>query len=271
MTQSQSSTTARRLGHVSILLWSESSILYDQCLPERTASTDTLQNASVSLDNHKEKAQNATYMVTPGESLPRDETVSSVTASSASSSQTIPATVTSTSNEAAALSDTPTASHHRLSNGAIAGIAIGSVVVLAAMGCLLFLLGRHRKEIEFLRRDVHVQRQSHRPDPPEVKHEYSSVGDHQQLPSYAYPYDGEDPKLRGHQRVDVPPFTGYAEPPQDTAAELSSSPVGTTMGRSGSPYSELDAPRNTVRVARRNILQTNRHAGGGRSESSDSS
>lgn len=53
---------------------------------------------------------------------------------------------------AASPSHTPAASSPKLSTGAIVGIVIGGVVVAVLIGALLFLLGRHKTMLQFMRR-----------------------------------------------------------------------------------------------------------------------
>ena len=182
-------------------------------------------------------------MVVPGESLPTGETF-------ASASGTNPATILSqTAAARTTATNSPNHSHSKLSGGAIAGITIGAVAMLAAIGFLLFLLGRHRTEIQFLRRDIHAQ--THQPPPPEMKHSYSSAGvTPQGISSSTYPYDPEDAKFRGHQAYDVPPYTkevsGSSQP---IVAELPSPPLRTEISRVGSPASELDADTKRITMS----------------------
>ena len=220
-------------------------------------------------------------MVVPGEGLPTEESLPSEIVSTASASQTNPAsaasaassspsrTTATVSSTSAAASNTSTASHHHLSSGAIAGIAVGGVAVAAGIGFLLYLLGQHRKEIQFLRRDVHVQSQNRRSAPPEMKHEYSSPGSPQPPLSPNYPYSAQDPRFQDHQGYDVPPYSNLAEPLQAPAVELPSPLLGTGIGRSGSPFSELNTRTNTLKAPQRN-LRGDSGAGSGGASSGDS-
>ena len=191
-------------------------------------------------------------MVVPGESLPTGETFASASGTNLATilSQTAAARTTAT--------NSPNHSHSKLSGGAIAGITIGAVAMLAAIGFLLFLLGRHRTEVQFLRRDIHAQTQPSQP--PQMKHSYSSAGGiPQEASSSAYPYDPEDPKFRGHQAYDVPPYTKEVPgSPQPMIAELPSPPLRNEISRVGSPASELDADtkRNTMSLPPMNLLES---------------
>lgn len=190
-------------------------------------------------------------MVVPGDSLPTGET-----AASASETNPAIATLNTPPQTAAAVStatNSPSHDHSKLSSGAIAGITVGAVAVAVAIGFLLFLLGRHRTELQFLRRDVHAQNQ--RPPPPETKHSYSSSGGG--LLSPAYPYDSEDPRLRKNQAYNVPPYPKEVQgSPQPTMAELPSPPLGPEISRAGSPASELDTRRNTMSPPPRSLLES---------------
>ena len=202
-------------------------------------------------------------MIVPGQSLPTGESSSSGTATAAR---------VSPSSTAAAVSDGSTSSHVHLSSGAIAGIAVGAVVVAALIGFLLFLLGRHHTEIRFLRRDVHVQRHSQLPASPAPMYEYSRA-DLQRTPGLSIPYDSEDLKGRNHQDA-APPYSQPTEHPQPVVAELPSPLIGTNRGRHGSPPRELGAQSDTVTAAQRNVhtqYGSASYGGGGGGDSGASS
>ena len=112
-------------------------------------------------------------MVEPGGKLPVGEELPSGTADRAPSTpkpsgkslagQELPSGTTdgapSTPKPTTATTKEPNHSHG-LSGGAIAGIAVGAVAVsaiLAISGGLLFFLGTNRKEVQFLRRDLHKE------------------------------------------------------------------------------------------------------------------
>ncbi|KAL4800536.1 hypothetical protein BDV19DRAFT_384349 [Aspergillus venezuelensis] len=103
---------------------------------------------------HDWKTQNtaalkAPYMLLPGQSMPAEGnnagTGTSATHASDSSSSTSPKLDTSSPHmsEPSSLSSGSSSSSY-LSSGAIAGIVIGAVAVVAILGVLLFLLGRNR-------------------------------------------------------------------------------------------------------------------------------
>ncbi|KAL4941622.1 hypothetical protein BDV06DRAFT_194027 [Aspergillus oleicola] len=97
-------------------------------------------------ETHDWKSQNkaaleAPYMLLPGQSMPAEGggAGTGTTATHVSSSSPI----SDNNNEPSQSSSSFSSSSH-LSNGAIAGIVIGSVAVVAVLGVLLFLLGRNR-------------------------------------------------------------------------------------------------------------------------------
>ena len=85
-------------------------------------------------------------MVEPGGTLPTEEELPSNTADGAPSTPESTAAITKEPSQA-----------HSLSAGAIAGIAIGVIAIMAISGGLLFFLGTNRKEVQFLRRDLHKE------------------------------------------------------------------------------------------------------------------
>ena len=119
-------------------------------------------------------------MVEPGGTLPTEEELPSNTADGAPSTPESTAAInkqppsggklpsgketpsgaadgaTSTPKPTAAITKEPSQAHS-LSAGAIAGIAIGVIAIMAISGGLLFFLGTNRKEVQFLRRDLHKE------------------------------------------------------------------------------------------------------------------
>ena len=93
-------------------------------------------------------------MLAPGEPLPDNEASPSSATSSGSSSATVgTASSSSTSSSIPTpVTSAETGSHH-LSTGAIVGIVVGAVIAIAALGALLFLLGRNTALLQSMRRD----------------------------------------------------------------------------------------------------------------------
>lgn len=237
------STTAVFQDHASILPWSGSSIRYICTEYISWLLANFAQNASVSLATQKQDALKADYMVVPGGKLPTGETLPSNTATASATSSTLTSTlsssVSSTTAVAAASTSTTSpapSSSKGLSDGAIAGIVVGGVVGLAIVGALLFCLGRHKTELEFLRRDLHIrERQA---APPEMTTQYS---DRPPIsPSLrSDPRDPRDPRLGVHQYYDVNPYVKPPLLPEPRTPELASGEVMNSRPHSpGSDSSE---------------------------------
>lgn len=158
------------------------------------------------MDIQKQKAHNSTLMLAPGQPFPSGESLPSGMPGS-----TPPAANTSTP------SSQSLSSGRSLPAGVIAGIVIGGLAAFAAIGALLFYLGRHRTELEFLRRDLH--RQSKGPPVPEIKIEHTA----QPQVSPTMRYGPNDPKIGEQQPYDVPPYSTYSIAPLAGTAELDSS------------------------------------------------
>ncbi|KAF2187405.1 hypothetical protein K469DRAFT_569532 [Zopfia rhizophila CBS 207.26] len=98
-------------------------------------------NASTSLETHRQFAQNSSYMLQPGESFPSEGSpvgpsgLPTISSSAPSSTSTSP--YASTSAAASASSHRPA-----LAAGAIAGIAVAGVTILALAAALFFFIGR---------------------------------------------------------------------------------------------------------------------------------
>lgn len=160
----------------------------------------------MSLDTQKRMARNSTTMLAPGESFPSGETVPSWTSNPSSPSPT-----------ASTASSQAPSSGQSLPAGAIAGIVLGGLAAFAAIGALLFYLGRHRTELEFLRRDFH--RQSKGASVSKTKTEHTV---HPKV-SPTMRYGPDDPRIGEQQPDDVPPYTTYSVAPLPGTAELDSS------------------------------------------------
>lgn len=112
------------------------------------------QNASVSLATQKQMAKDSAFMLQPGEDFPPEQ---SQTPKPTSISSTSSPSSTSSATSAAATA-TPSSSSHKsgLSTGAIAGIAIGGVVVLALAAALFFFIGRTKSLQESVQRQSEI-------------------------------------------------------------------------------------------------------------------
>src|SRR6187402_2638133 len=118
------------------------------------------QNATETVEIQRAFAENATISFSPGENFPAEvasttSATSSSTASSTASSTSSPTatgavTTPTSSAAAAAVTDKST-----LSNGAIAGIAIGGAAVILLAAALLYLCGRQRTMGEMIRQNQH--------------------------------------------------------------------------------------------------------------------
>ena len=108
---------------------------------------------------------------------------------------------------------------HKLSNGAIAGIVVASVVVAVLIGALLFLLGRHKTMLQFMRRQYQPPRNQEMGFPQGQSGPYTY---HSVSPS-AIPYQ-ETPNYYDHI-YDSPPYSehpAHGMPPESVMAELPS-------------------------------------------------
>ena len=192
-------------------------------------------------------------MVVPGERLPTGETLPSDTGGPNIASQTSSTTTSTTAkpvvstNPATTTSQAPS-SMHMLSGGAIAGIVVGGILAVAVLGILIFYLGRHRTELEFLRRDVH--RQSQRPWSPEAKvgHTYRAAGS----PIARYGPDG--PRIGEQQSDNLPPYPAYQPAtPLPGVAELGT--AESIRPRPHSPWSDTNTLRDPVSPPLRGFME----------------
>ncbi|KAK8200793.1 hypothetical protein M8818_006109 [Zalaria obscura] len=122
-------------------------------------------NSSNQITEQIKLAHQANLMLQPGEAFPNEGIASSASALAS----TATATVTATPTSSPTASSTPAASSKKLSSGAIAGIAVGAVAVLAIAGALFYLFGRNRRLKERI-----TQRDSTMPHP-ETKQSPSST------------------------------------------------------------------------------------------------
>ncbi|KAK4986683.1 hypothetical protein LTR50_005128 [Elasticomyces elasticus] len=103
-------------------------------------------NASVSLAKQRALAMEAAYMLQPGEPFPAEasSSIASLATATTFSTATTAAAYTGEATHSATSSSSANgqSSHRDLSSGAIAGIVIGGVAVLALGAALFFLLGR---------------------------------------------------------------------------------------------------------------------------------
>ncbi|KAL8791760.1 MAG: hypothetical protein Q9195_005636 [Heterodermia aff. obscurata] len=187
-------------------------------------------NSSTSFETQYQYAKNGSYDKAPGKSGPTGGTLPSQTATSSPSAS-------------------PSASHNKLSPGAIAGMAICGLAFVTAIGFLLFLLGRRlggdRTELKFLRRNNNNQTA---PPAPTTTQSYH-------LPQLTYPYDSADPRFGKQEAYDVPaPAYPKAEESR-FVAELASPPLGMEVSRAGSPCSELETRRQTVSPLPRGFIE----------------
>ncbi|KAL5117107.1 hypothetical protein ACEQ8H_004932 [Pleosporales sp. CAS-2024a] len=112
-------------------------------------------NASTPIETQQQKAKNSTYMLSPGEPFPLESPLPS----NLPSSTAIP------------MAPTPE-KHSALSSGAIAGIVVGAVAVLALAAALFFFVGRSKKlKDEVDRKETQFQNKHHQP------HNFSSSDD----------------------------------------------------------------------------------------------
>ena len=172
-------------------------------------------------------------MVAPGESLPTAEVLSSMPSSTSTSGS--PAATSPASSQS-----TTTTHDSKLSSGAIAGIVVGGIAVLALIGTLLYFFARHRTMIQFLKRDHHVANQQ--PPGPDMMAPHLSPFS-PQTPSM--PYSPGDARFGEYPGQAAPPYPKYAQ--QTEVAELSSPPLDGY--RPSSRYSDTtayDGPRNVA-------------------------
>lgn len=106
-------------------------------------------NATTSLEVQRNEAEKSTFMLQPGENWPDESSPPGAESHSSSYSRTSPTASPTASTTGAPVSATSAAAaavagHHGLSAGAIAGIAIGSALVLLMAAALVYLCGRNR-------------------------------------------------------------------------------------------------------------------------------
>lgn len=112
-------------------------------------------DSSVNLTGQQELAKEARYVLYPNQTMSGDARASisalADTVLSRSSTPTATPTPTSQTSVPAAATTSP-ARHksHGLSTGAIVGIAVGGVAVLAIVGALIFYFGRTKGQIKAL-------------------------------------------------------------------------------------------------------------------------
>ena len=164
-------------------------------------------------------------MVVPGGRLPSEEALPTTTIALGTASQKPSATsgtigmTTSGTTMATMMSSQDASSDRNLSGGAIAGIVVGGLAFIAGIGILLFYLGRHRTELEFLRRDI--RNQDRGSSSPEVK--VNPVFQAQETSTLRYSPD--DPGIGTYTGNDVPPYSAHVGIPVSSTAELESPPL----------------------------------------------
>ncbi|OCK79598.1 hypothetical protein K432DRAFT_382938 [Lepidopterella palustris CBS 459.81] len=181
-------------------------------------------NKTQTLATQKAFAANSSFMLNPGEPIPAE--ASGI--STMSLTTTIPSsTSTSTPTGLAAASQTPSSSsHHSLSGGAIAGIAVGAAALLALCGALFFFVGRAKSLKEVLeRKDATVVTTTQVPPEPFLGGGYS--------PGFAQPND-----YRQSNMSQLPPsyYQHHVPPSESNPSEVGSPRMtGTEFGASFMP------------------------------------
>ena len=156
-------------------------------------------------------AYRSQLILAPGQNFPHGEELPPNMASTT-------ATTSPTSTNA------PPHSGHTISGGEIAGVAVGGVFAVAVAGALLFFLGRHRKELEFLRRDLHVQRRQGAFAGSELNQDHSRLHDSEiPLTSPSVHYSPDDIRLSKNQPQDAHPLSELQTSSQPRVAELAGS------------------------------------------------
>ncbi|KAL6713800.1 hypothetical protein ACLMJK_008292 [Lecanora helva] len=187
-------------------------------------------NSSVSLAKQKRDAADSQYMLAPGRPFPSEGGVptgdvdpTTPSTASTSSSMTMSPTPISSASSMPGINVDTSSNSRQLSNGAIAGIVIAGVVVLALFAALVFLLGRHTTLIKSMRRNHWPQPGIQNPPgnqnigspPPQM-----TAFPHQHRPGSPY----SDVPTFHDQAYNSPPYTehpSYGLPPNSTMAELS--------------------------------------------------
>ncbi|GAB7352901.1 hypothetical protein MBLNU459_g3491t1 [Dothideomycetes sp. NU459] len=152
-----------------------------------------------SIDTQAAKALEAgSIMLQPGQSFPSEDTSSSlanIATATLTSTVTVPSATNGSLAVTATASATSTPSHHGLSGGAIAGIAIGGVAALVLLGALIWYMSRSRALKQTL--DHQQQRQPH-------------MVESQQQPPPTGPFDEGrfDGSRWSTARSSLPPYSG---------------------------------------------------------------
>lgn len=198
-------------------------------------------------------------MVIPGDKIP-DEAGTTTSASSrvrsssskSSASQTQTSTTAATTTATGASSSQPAAvsveneSHNKLSSGAIAGIAVGGVVIVLLLGALLFLLGRHTTMLQFMKRQQLSAPMAYPVGSPIPYHDPNTPMTHN---SYTGPYAYQKYASRGNP-VELGNDRTSIQPPHSPGQSIYSGQFG-EYGRqkvTGSPPptpmgTHIDSPR----------------------------
>jgi hypothetical protein len=189
-------------------------------------------NASTSISTQISLAREASYQLIPGEPFPNEAQQASME-SLAHTATTATLTVTETPAHSSAAypdgDDDDDNGHHGsagLSDGAIAGIAVGAAIAGIGAAALFFLLCRTRS----LKKQLDQQQQQQQQQPPTTQLPPNSPFS----PAYAHYHD------QSRHTSSLPPYQGLAlgqeRKPEDVASERSSSPMQTPYQMPGQHF-----------------------------------
>ena len=189
-------------------------------------------NGSTSVSRQIALANEADYVLLPGEPFPDERMSSASEIAQTATVETVIGAPTSDSADAESSDEAAAASHHSsgLSGGAIAGIVVGAVAAIAILAGLFFLLGRTKSMKKRLdEKDNNAQNAANAPQQPPTPSfapAYFNPGTpHQsaQLPPYGQHYPQQDYNYFEHKPEEAeslaggpgsPPLRGASPPPQ---------------------------------------------------------